>query len=194
MINLLKNLHELKLDNKKLILMALVCFMAVYIDFTLLMKLQLQPIRSVSPKIARMKKGIDNLTKDLSRLQNLERIQSIEKAKTGLKRRKEIISEDKILLLLQDISDIANKNGLKITQINTAKDPKAHEEAVAGVRLLPVIIKLDLSCRYHALVGFLSSLENAGKFIEVQEMKIARDPRNYLVENVNLILKTYARK
>ena len=79
-------------------------------------------------------------------------------------------------------------------QINTSKDAKVQEEVMAGERLLPVIITLDLTCGYHSLGSFINALENAGQYIDVQDMKIIRDPHNYLLQNVNLVLKTYAKK
>ena len=194
MINLLNKLNELKLDNKKIFIIVLVCLLILYIDFTFIIKLQLQGIRTLTPKVIKMKKDIDNLAKDLSSMQDLERKAGKDKAQIESLRPKEIISEDKILLLLQEISDLANKNKVKIMQINTSRDKKAPEEIIAGERLSPIIITLDLTCGYHSLGTFINALENARQFIDVQDMKIIRDPRNYLLLNANLILKTYAKK
>ncbi len=194
MINLLNKLNELKLDNKKIFLIVLACLLILYIDFTFIIKLQLQGIRTLTPKVIKMKKDIDNLAKDLSSMQDLERKAGRDKAQIESLRPKEIISEDKILLLLQEISDLANKNKVKIMQINTPRDKKAPEEIIAGERLSPIIITLDLTCGYHSLGTFINALENARQFIDVQDMKIIRDPRNYLLLNANLILKTYAKK
>ncbi len=194
MINLLNKLNELKLDNKKIFLIVLACLLILYIDFTFIIKLQLQGIRTLTPKVIKMKKDIDNLAKDLSSMQDLERKAGKDKAQIESLRPKEIISEDKILLLLQEISDLANKNQVKIMQINTSRDKKAPEEIIAGERLSPIIITLDLTCGYHSLGTFINALENARQFIDVQDMKIIRDPRNYLLLNANLILKTYAKK
>ncbi len=194
MINLLNKINELKLDNKKMILIALVCLAILYIDFSFIMRLQLQGINSLTPKIMKLRKDADNLAKDLLRLQDLERRQSAGNAKMPAGKTKEIISEDKILLLLQEVSDLANKEKVKIVQINTSKDTKVQEEVIAGERLLPVIIKFDLVCGYHSLGSFINALEDAGQFIGVEDMKIIRAPNNYLIQNVNLTLKTYARK
>ncbi len=194
MINLLNKLNELKLDNKKIFLIVMACLLILYIDFAFIIKLQLQGIRTLTPKVIKMKKDIDFLAKDLSSMQDLERKAGKDKAQIESLRPKEIISEDKILLLLQEISDLANKNQVKIMQINTSRDKKAPEEIIAGERLSPIIITLDLTCGYHSLGTFINALENARQFIDVQDMKIIRDPRNYLLLNANLILKTYAKK
>jgi len=195
--NLLNKLNALKfdkLDNKKIFLIVLACLFIFYLDFTFIMKLQLQGIRTLTPKIIKLKKDIDNLAKDLSWMQDLERKAGKDKMQMAALKPKEIISEDKILLLLQEISDLANKNKAKIMQINTSKDAKVQEEAIAGEKLLPIIITLDLNCGYHSLGTFINALENARQFIDVQDMKIIRDPHNYLLQSVNLIIKTYAKK
>jgi len=195
MTNLLNKLNELKLDNKKIFLIAFVGLLILYADFAFIMKLQLQGIRTVTPKIIKLKKDIDNLAKDLSWMQDLERKASKDKTQIGAPNKaKEIISEDKILLLLQEVSDLANMNKVKIMQINTSKDTKVQEEVIAGERLLPIIITLDLTCGYHSLGSFINALENAGQYIDVQDMKIIRDPHDFLLQNVNLVLKTYAKK
>jgi len=194
MINLLDKLNALKLDNKKIFVIAFVGLLILYVDFAFIMKLQLQGIRTLTPKIIKLKKDVDNLTKDLSWMQDLERKASKDKTQVGTLKPKEIISEGKILLLLQEVSDLANKNRVKIMQINTSKDAKVQEEAIAGEKLSPIIITLDLTCGYHSLGSFINALENARQYIDVEDMKIIRDPRDYLLQNVNLVLKTYAKK
>lgn len=194
MTNLLNKLNALKLDNKKIFLIALACLLMLYVDFAFMLKLQLAGIRTLTPKIIKLKKDVDNLTKDLSWLQDLEQKASKDKKQMGGLKTKEIISEDRLLLLLQEVSDLANENRVKLMQINTSKDTKVQEEVIAGERILPIIITLDLTCGYHSLGSFINALENAGYFIDLQDMKIIRDPRNYLLQNVNLVLKTYARK
>ena len=194
MTNLLNKLNELKLDNKKIFLIALACLLILYVDFAFMMKLQLQGIRTLTPKIIKLKKDVDNLAKDLSWMQDLERKASKDKKQIVALKTKEIISEDKLLLLLQEVSDLANESRVKLIQINTSKDTKVQEEVIAGERLLPIIITLDLTCGYHFLGSFINALENAGHFIDLQDMKIVRDPHNYLLQKVNLVLRTYVKK
>ena len=186
--------NGLKVDNKKIFIIVFVGALIVYMDFAFIMKLQLQGIRTLTPKIIKLKKDFDNLAKDLSWMHDLGLEAGKDKAQIGALKPKEIISEDKILLLLQKVSDLANKNRVKIMQINTSKDTKVQEEVIAGERLLPIIITLDLTCGYHSLGSFINALENAGQYIDVQDIKIIRDPRVYLLQNVNLVLKTYAKK
>ncbi len=194
MIKLLNKLGELKLDSKKMILIAAACLIILYIDFTLIMKLQFNGIKTASPKIAGLKKDIANLSKDLSKLQALEKGQGKVVSDSKITKSKEVVSEDKVLLVLQEISSIGNDKRVKITRLNTSRDAKAQEEVIAGEKLLPVIITLDLSCSYHSFGNFLNAIEDAQYFIEVQDIRVMRDPHDYLLENINLTLMTYAKK
>jgi Tfp pilus assembly protein PilO len=203
MINLLNKLPILKikdkldlvkLDNKKIFLLVLVSLLILYIDFTSIIKLQLKAINSLTPKITKLKRDINNLAIDLKTIQDLKNIKTPDKQRVGVAGAKKIISEDEIPLLLQTISDIANKNKVKIIQINTAGYTKAQEEIIVGEKLSSISIKLDLSGNYHSLGSFINNFENASQFMELQEMKIVRSPSDYFIENASLVLKVYVRK
>lgn len=193
MKNLLDKLNKLELDNKKILLIILICLIILYLDFSFIIKLQLQGIRTVGAKIIKLKTDIDNLTKDLSRLEELRRTVTQTKQETVLKAQK-IISEEELPLLLQDISDLANMHKVKIMQIKPSKDTKAKEEAIAKVKILPVMLTLDLSCSYHSLGSFINALENTKQFIAVQDLKIRRSSDDYFRRDVDLLLKTYVKK
>ena len=96
MTNLLNKLKGLKLDNKKIFIIAFVGVLILYIDFAFIMKLQLQGIRTLTPKIIKLKKDFDNLAKDLSWMHDLGLEASKDKAQIGAPNKaKEIISEDR---------------------------------------------------------------------------------------------------
>lgn len=198
MINLVNKFKEqvsgLKSDNKKLLFVAVSSLLLLYADFVFVIKSQVADIKLTAPKVAKLKKDIAVLNKDLSQLRDFERRQTVDKNKKGEEKPKELITEDKVLLLLQEVTDLAGKNKVKVVQINTLKEAKVKEETMAGQKFLPLTIKLDVNCDYHSLVGFINGLENAGYVIELQDMRIARDVRNYLRQNANLTLKTYVRK
>lgn len=194
MINLpIEKIRGLKLDNRKMLLIALICLVIFYMDFNYLIRMQFAGIRALSPKVARLKNDIKGLEKDLSRFRDMERRGSpgVDAADASLK---QIVHEDRLLILLQEVSDLANKNGVRIMQISTSADAKAREETIAGERLMPVNINLNLLCDYHSFVKFADGLGSLRYFIDTEDIKIARNERDYLMQNVNLTLKTYARK
>jgi type IV pilus assembly protein PilO len=182
MINLL---NKFSLDNKKIFLLILLCLIIVCIDFTFIIKLQLRGIGTVRAKIIKLKKDIDSLNKDLIAMQQAKQEQ------IAVVETKKIISEEEIPSLLQDISNTANKYNVKIMQLRPSRDTETKEKITSGRKLL---VTLDLLCGYHSLGSFINDLENAERFITVQEMKIVRSSSDYLYQNVNLVLKTYVKE
>ncbi len=198
----IKNINDLldklkinrELDRNKIILIIVVFLFLAYLDFSFFMKAQLRGISSLRPKIIKLKTDINDLTKGLADIK--EFAQSGKLAVTGQEasKAKKIIREEELPLLLQEITDTANKSKAKITQIKPIKDPKAKEETVAGVRIMPTTITLNLSCGYHPLGSFVNAIENSNKFMLIQEIKILSDPKNYLYQDVVLTIKAYVKK
>lgn len=181
-INLLSKFY---LDNKKISLFILLGLIIIYIDLTFIAKLQLRGIGIARAKIIKLKKDIDSLNKDLAAMQQAKQEQ------IAVVETKKIISEEEIPSLLQVISDTANKHNVKIMQLKSSRDTKTKERTAFGMRLL---LTLDLFCGYHSLGSFINDLENAERFIVLQEMKIVRSGSDYLYQNVNLVLKTYIKE
>ena len=181
-----------ELDKNKVILIAIACLILVCLDFFFIIKAQNRGAALLTPKITKLKEDIKALSDDLSAIKELKQKGQAQSRDSSLT--KKVIREEEIPLLLQDITDIANKNNVKIIQIKPGKDPKAKEEIVAGSRILPVMIKLDLYCSYHPLGSFINALENADKFMLIQEIKILTSPNDYLCQDAVVIIKAYVKK
>lgn len=191
----LKALERLGLDNKKIFLIVLICIIFLYFDFSLIFKSQLQGLKTTEPKIAALKRDLDNFKKDATKMAELKNKQ-IEPAQKAAVKIKKIISSGQLVSLLQDLSDIANKNDVKIEQIKPSKDSQiSKQDKIAGIdKLQPVLITLDLTADYHHLGEFISDIEGAQAFIAVQSMKIAPRAGEYFKQKVNLVLRTYVEK
>lgn len=183
-----------ELDRNKIILIIIASLFLAYLDFSLLIQLQSRGVSALRPKIVKLNKDIADLSKDLSAIKELEQNKSLSSKQKGLARAKKIIHEEDLPLLLQDITDTANKANIKIMQIRPSKDPKAKEETVAGVKIIPVTITLNFSCGYHSLGNFISAIENSDKFMLAQEIKILTGKESYLAQEVALTIKAYVKK
>lgn len=191
----LKTLEKLELDNKKLILIILIFVIFLYADFNFLLKIQLAALKTSEPKIASLKKDFDNLRKDLVKMQELKKKQ-IEPGQKTLLRLKKIISSEQLTSLLQDLSNIANKNDIKIEQIKPSKEGQALKQGKIALidKFQPVLITLDLTCDYHHLGKFINDIEDGENYVAIQGMKIKSQPNEYFKQKVNLVLKTYVKK
>lgn len=185
-LNLLNKLEKLELDKKTMALIVFIFLLLFYIDFNFAVKLQLKGIKTLTPKIIKLKKDLNSLAKDLTVMQDLKNKQ-MEVRQSGTFQAKKIITREQIPQLLEDISDIANRNQVKINKINKvspSKESKSEEEKIA----------LDLVCDYHHLGSFINALENAEKFISIEEIKITPNTSDYFQQNIKLVLKTYVKK
>lgn len=182
-------LEKMNLDNKKVILILLFGAVIFYLDYSFLMTAQINSANSLRPKITKLSKDIEALNKDLANISSLRNSQA--KPVAGVK---QLISEEQLSALMEEISNLANKNKVRIMQIKPAKELKSKEETVLNLKLDPQYIQLDISAGYHNLGSFINDLENLDKFIAVQDLKIVRGVTDYLHENVSLLLKTYVKK
>lgn len=183
------------MDKKKIALVALACVVVLYLDFNFILQAQLGGAKRAEPQIAKLKKDLGDLAKDLARMEDLKKKQAVVE-QTGAQGKK-AISEEQIAEALQQISLLANKSNVKIAQIKPLKEPpgtKQDKSAPPVGGLKPLSISLDLTCGYHHLGQFINDLENAEIFIAVQEMKITAQPKDYLQQKVNLVLKTYVKR
>jgi Tfp pilus assembly protein PilO len=197
MINLTARFGLDNLDTKKIILIVIICLIIVYLDFNFFMALQLKMLKNLGPQIIKIKADLAKLDKDLVDMQELKNKQATS-AKTPSTKAKKIILEEDIPSLLKGISDIANINDVKITQMKPSKEPQAKETKAPGDNiegLARLWITLDLTGGYHHLGRFINDLENTEVFMAVENLKITpQNPADYLKQKASLVLKTYVKK
>jgi len=191
MIDLL--LAKLKLDKQTMVLIALSCVAIIYLDFSIVIKAQSTQAKNAAAQVKKLKTDLSKLSLDIANFEKLKNQQAQTREKM-LSEAKKIISEHEIPNFLQDIYSIANKNKVKVMQINPSKSAaKQKNLSPEAKNLTPYLISLDLLCAYHHLGSFMNDLEKAQSFIEVQDLRISRsaDP---LLQGVKLTLGTYVKK
>jgi len=184
---MIKQIQELKLDKQKIILIIAVTLVLAYLDFSFIIRMQSGSLKQLNQKISKVKSDIDKTKRELIRMQQLEG--GPEKAKVFTK---EFITEEGIPMLLSEISNIANKDKIKITQIEPLKNPDRITDLGVAANLLPVAIDLEITGGYHQLGAFLSDLENSAKFIAVNQISIISQGDDYNIQRISLRLITYA--
>jgi len=191
MIPILKqlNLEQLFLDKKKLMLVGVICLVVIFIDISFVMKLQLAGLGAQGPKITKLKADIDKFNADLAKMQSLKNMDG--KKQPGAVLLKKLLSEGQVTTLLQNISETAKKNGVRISQIKQAPEVVSVKQATS---LIPYLISLDFTADYHTLGRFLNQLENGEIFIAVQDMRIIPNAENSVSQACSVTLKTYVKK
>ena len=193
-LSALRALERLELDNKKIILIILFSVFVLYLDINFVFKNQLQALEKIEPVIVGLKKDLENLKSDLGKMQELKKKQ-IEPSQKALKAKK-IIPSEQLASLLQNLSDIANKNDVKIEQIKPVKDTQiSKQDKLPGMdKFQPVLITLGLTSDYHNLGKFINDIESGQIFISVESAKITSQQADFFKQKVNLVLKTYVKK
>ena len=198
-------LQDLARDKKKLAIAGVVLAALVYGDFSFVISSQIQGLRSLNQKIVSLRKDIESLNSDIKYVKN-----TTSKMVT-LVTNKKLPLEKEIPLLMQNISAIANKNGIRIMQIDFTKDAaiqakkapvsskskKADSASVgqgAAAVMSAVKVKLEIVGSYHKLGNFINEIENAEKLCIIDELSISRDPANPLKQNITMVVKTYVKR
>ncbi len=187
------NLANIQLDNQKKILIVIFCILIIYVDTNYILKSQTAGIKSADPKIAKLKTDLVNLQRSIEDMRVAKSKQG-STAKKAVAQSSKILAEGQISGLLQDISGLANKFDIQISQIRPVREAASAKNALAGDKFITILINLDLTCSYHNLGKFINELEGMPVFLSVQELKILTQLPDYMKQDVALILKTYVTK
>ncbi len=190
MSSMLDKLNNLELDKKKMILLIFGLVLIIYFDFSFLIKLQAALSKKIGSKVAKITQEINKTKKDLLAMQSQKNKQPNLQVKTLSKK---LISEEEVGSLLNEISDTANKNNIKIVQIKPNRQ-SAVKDKKAALKQPSIGINLELIANYYSLEAFINNLENAQNFIAVKGLKITRTEKDPFNENVSLELQTYVKK
>jgi Tfp pilus assembly protein PilO len=154
----------------------------------------LRGIRKTAPQVVKLKKDLRELTNDLGNMEALKR-NAAEAQENILSKTKKIISEEQLTSLLNDLSELANKNNVQILEMRPTKESGSKlEKPSQTAKFSPLLVKLELVSDYHNLGKFINTLENNPTFIAVQDMNIISRDSDFLKQKVVLILRTYVRK
>jgi Tfp pilus assembly protein PilO len=197
-------LQDLARDKKKLAIAGVVLVVFLFADFNFVISTQIKGLKDLKAKIVSLRKDIESLNNDI------KYVKTTTKNMVTLVTNKKLPLEKEIPSLLQDISSIANLNGVRIMQIDATKDSaksgknasaaraKKGDKAVvkkeSSVSVNTVKIKMDIIASYHKLGNFINEIENAEKLCIIDELSINRDVTDPLKQNISLVIKTYVKK
>jgi len=177
------------MNKQKLIAAAIVFALVIYVDFAFILQAQVKALSAVKTKNLKLAADIQTVQKDLNAMRENQH-----KVKPVLSVPKKIVSEGELLSLVARISQIAKDNMVKVAQINPVKNARPDLKAGQNQPAYgEVFIKLDLSCGYHNLGGFLNDLENSEYALSAEDLNIRPDFSLGQKENVLLTLKTYVK-
>ena len=182
-------IKKIDLKNKKiLMLIVLASVVILYLDYSFVLRLQLQGLKKINLSIRNKNKDIGIFRKELAEVGNLK-ARRLSQGKEPV-RIKEFITEERIPFLLKEISDIANKNQVRINQIKPSKGAPQDAKQAKKEKFFMLLIALDLTADYHELGRFLNDLEENATYFSVEEIKITPNANDLFHQGVKLVLKT----
>ncbi len=170
-------------DQKKLIIASAVILIILGVDLLFVLQPQMRKLAELKPKIVKLKNELDTLNLNSKRMQRGRGVDTGEKLK-------ELLSPGQIPWIIKEISQLASKQHVTISQIKPLQKTSVAKTNNVQHDIL-VWIDLDMSAGYHELGNFLTDLENHPILLQVEELKIKRDNENLYKHDVALILRTF---
>jgi Tfp pilus assembly protein PilO len=186
-INPQELLNKITQNKNMLILSSLVILLILYLDFSFGLKTQQRALQAISPKIVNAKKDLEQLKLDSIRM----RSQAIV-GKPG--QVKEIVPSGQMALAIEEISRMANQQGVEIFQIKPQRKSRAFVSSRGAPQqdeYSPVLIDLEVSGGYHQLGRFLAELENFSVLLVIEELNVMHSKQTPSELKVKLQVKTY---
>jgi Tfp pilus assembly protein PilO len=184
-------LAKFDFDNKTLLLIAIISLLFLYLNFSVIIKAQLNGLKNNKKRIAQLKKDSDTFHRNLARMQDFQKNKNA--AVQPSPTQKTIIAEGGLALFLKQVSDFADKNKIILLQIKPSRETSAVAQA-ALEKITPFLVTLEAVGGYHNIGAFINALENAPVLISVSEIKISPREGEYLRQKATIVLRTYVKK
>lgn len=174
---------------EKALLSILVMTVIVAVYFQVFFRPVIKDAGTILPKVSRLKADL----RDAKFL--ISRKETIEEEGRSLKLKKDryekiFPSQEEIPRLLESLSEMAGKSGVKIIGIKPlSKEETLTEEHSEVYREIP--IEIMARSGYHQLGQFLQNLETGERFIMVKDLEISTSTDNVKTHNARLIASTY---
>ncbi|TAN59982.1 hypothetical protein EPN16_06140 [bacterium] len=180
---------------KKYVLTALISAIAVYADFTYVLRAQWNNYKQMSAKLRQAEVSLSQYDENSAYYKNL--VLEYGRIKDSRAEVEEnVYSDASVPLFLDGLSRLANSYEVKIMQVRPQVAPsdkaKGAEKALSP-DFHPLFLEFDLSCSYHQLGKFLNALER-NPLVEANRINIAPDAQDPLRQKALLTLKVYVQK
>jgi len=169
--NITKTVNAINAKNPFL-LIGIVLLVVFILDYLFVMQFQLGTLRSLSPKIKELSEEVKTTKKNIELLPQFRKELTRLSGELGDINRK-IRTRQDIPAILEDISRLANKNGVKIQQImpNTSVEKSLLQNEDGQYFSIPII--MEARSGYHQFGKFLNQLENEDVLLQTRDFTIA---------------------
>ncbi len=169
--------------------MACLLLAVLLVDYSLVMRFQWNTLRSVNPEITRLSREVQVTKNNMRRMSRFREETRNLKSQIEQMNRK-LKSREEIPLVLENISRLANRNGVNIKRImpDTSLEEPVLKNDEGQYFSIPIMVEAGSS--YHAFGLFLNQLETEGIFWDIPEFTIAVNKSDFRVHIIKLTLDT----
>jgi len=160
------------------------------LDYFLIMQPQLKTMMALNPKITILAKDFKRVKGDIPRYnQYQEEVLKLREKKmvSGTK----ILLKEEISMILENISRIANRVGVRINQIMPIKDSQqlALTNEDGNYYTLPILV--DAKGGYHDIGRFFNQVENDPIFMSITDFDITANTSDPTHHSTRITIKAY---
>lgn len=142
-----------------------------------------------SRSIREIRDDMELVKSRLSRMDDFNR--KLEKLRTEYKGySRQLPSEKEMSRLLEDLAATAKKSDVRLISV-TPLEADETDVGTGKIYYRSIPITVTAKAGYHQLGHFVNDLEQGGRFITVQDLKVSNDPRTPRLHNVKLVIKAY---
>jgi Tfp pilus assembly protein PilO len=180
-------LNKRSTQEKQLIVGAVIV-LGVALDFLFLVQPVARTLFEQAPKLPPLRQELKQLRKDLKDKAGIGQRWQAAQAELQEKE-KQFVAADGAPALLENLSQEAQRSGVKITSLEP-KERSAGEKTIYA----PLPIEMKAAAGMHELGSFLSDLETGGGFFRVKDLRISSNQQNERKHLVQLSLETYKKE
>jgi len=166
------------MDEKKIYgVFAVILLLFFLLDYFVIMHPQLNALSTINAEIEVERQGIDKINKNIKNLAEYQK--KVTGLQSDLKEMNSLVkSIDEIPLILEQISNIADKNGIKLDQINPNSQEKALILENNNISYFAFPILIEGRAKYHDFGKFLNGLENSNVCLKIVYLSISSVERS----------------
>lgn len=169
----------------------LIVFFGVFLlalDYFVWLAPVLRVYGEVAPKLSPLREELRSLKDDHKNKDGI--LAKWEEAKKEMAEKDRLfVSPDETPALLENLSKLAQKSGVKLMSLEPSDAPKASAKSL----YTPLPLQVKAVAGTHEFGAFLSNLETGGTFFRVKDLRIASNPTNERKHTIDLSMEAFKR-
>lgn len=187
-LDFLVNALNKRTEREKQILIGVLIAVAFILDYVLLLQPAMSTFSETSLKVGPLKQELKELTSDIKSKDMIQRRWEQVKGLSG-ERDKTLIAADETPSLLENLSQQAQRSGVKIVSLQ----PEDLKDKPKGT-FAPFPISMKAVAGAHEFGTFLSNLETGTTFFLIKDLKITTNPADDRKHLIELSMEAYKRQ